>query len=119
MKPYARSDRVAGLIKQILAELLTTQISDPRLATATITAVKLSRDLRIAKIYFTIHGDESVRRAAGEGFKRARGFFKRELAQQLDLRYMPDLVFYYDDSIDYGEHIEKLLKTVKKNETDT
>ena len=99
---------------QEIADLLHKEISDPRLTMATITGVKLSRDLRIAKIYFSISGGESARMAAREGFKQARGYLKRELAQRLELRYMPDLTFFYDESIDYGARIEKLLKEVKK-----
>lgn len=118
MKPYARSDRVGGLIKETMAELLQKQISDPRLAGVTITGVKMSRDLRIAKIYFaTPEGKDSGNRAV-DGFERARGFVKRELAQRLGLRYMPDLKFFYDTSIDYSAHIEKLLMTVKQNDAD-
>jgi ribosome-binding factor A len=112
MKPYSRSDRVGGLIQQVLAELLLKEISDPRLANTTITGVKVSRDLRIAKIYFTSRTSE----AALKGFDRARGFVKKELAQRLGLRYMPDLKFYYDDTIDRGARMEKLLKMVKEND---
>jgi len=116
MRAFSRSDRVAGLIKQELAELLQKHISDPRLARATITGVKVSKDLRLAKIYFTTAGDEKSHQAAEEGFDRARGFVKRELAQRLGLRYMPDLKFFYDDSIDYAARIENLLKTVRKED---
>jgi ribosome-binding factor A len=116
MKPFSRSDRVAGLIRQVMAELLQKEIRDPRLAHATITGVKVSRDLRIAKIYFITAGNASQRQAALDGFKQAHGFVKRELAQRLTLRYMPDLTFFYDESIDYGEHIEHLLKVVKQDD---
>lgn len=116
MKPYSRSDRVGGLIKQKLAELLQKEISDPRLAMITITDVKMSRDLRIAKVYFSTSDDKHPRQDVLDGFQRARGFVKRELAQRLGLRYMPDLKFFYDDSIDHGMRIEKLLKTVKQND---
>lgn len=116
MKPYPRSERVAGLIKQEIAALLQKQISDPRLKRTTITGVKVSRDLRIAKIYFSTAGDEASRQSAKEGFRRAQGFLKRELAQRLELRYMPELNFYYDESIDYGARIEKLLKDVKRQD---
>ena len=120
MKPYSRSDRVGGLIKKVVAELLLKDIKDPRLAKATITGVKVSNDLRMAKIYFSTAEDQASRQAMIEGFNRACGFIKRELAQQLDLRYMPDLKFFYDESIDYGARIEKLLKTAtRKNETDS
>lgn len=116
MRPFSRADRVGGLIQQVLAELLHKQISDPRLASAVITGVKVSRDLRLAKIYFSVSGGEKGHQEALEGFKRARGFIKRELAQRLGLRYMPDLNFYYDESIDYGARIEQLLKTVKQDD---
>jgi ribosome-binding factor A len=116
MKPYSRSDRVGGLIRQVLAELLLTEISDPRLSQTTITAVKVSRDLRMARIYFATAGKEGAAEEAMEGFNRARGFVKRELAQRLGLRYMPDLKFFYDDAIDRGARMEQLLKLVNKNE---
>ena len=116
MKPYSRSDRVGGLIRQVLAELLLTEISDPRLSQTTITAVKVSRDLRMARIYFATAGKDGAAEEAMEGFNRARGFVKRELAQRLGLRYMPDLKFFYDDAIDRGARMEQLLKLVNKND---
>ncbi|MEJ2155943.1 MAG: 30S ribosome-binding factor RbfA [Desulfobacteraceae bacterium] len=116
MKPYTRSDRVGGLIQQVLAELLLTEISDPRLSQTTITAVKVSRDLRFARIYFATSGRDGAAEAAKEGFNRACGFVKRELAQRLGLRYMPDLKFFYDDAIDRGARMEQLIKLVKEND---
>jgi ribosome-binding factor A len=83
---------------------------------ATITGVKVSRDLRIAKIYFATGGKEGAAEAAKEGFNRARGFVKRELAQRLGLRYMPDLKLFYDEAIDRGARMEQLIKMVKEND---
>jgi ribosome-binding factor A len=116
MKPYLRSERVAGLIQQVLAELLQKGINDPRLEKATITAVQLSRDLRFAKIYFATDSGIQNKQAALEGFGKARGFIKRELAQRLGLRYMPDFKFYYDDAIDHGARIEQLIKQARQND---
>jgi ribosome-binding factor A len=116
MKPYSRSDRVGGLIHKVLAELLHKEIGDPRLANTTITAVKMSRDLRIAKIYYATEKGGEKQQAALDGFERAKGFVKRELAQRLGLRYMPDLKFFYDDAIDRGERIEKLIQMVVKDD---
>lgn len=116
MKPYSRGDRVGGLIQQVLAQLLQNESNDPRLANTTITAVKMSRDLRIAKIYYATEKGIEKQKAAQEGFERARGYLKRKLAQRLELRYMPDLKFFYDDAIDRGERIEKLIKMVKEND---
>jgi ribosome-binding factor A len=119
MRPFSRSARVGGLIKEVMGELLRKQISDPRLAGAVITDVEVTRDLRLAKIYFATSSGKNAQQNAMEGFQRARGFVKRELAQRLALRYMPDLQFFYDASIDYGARIEQLLKTVKHHDTDT
>lgn len=116
MKPYSRSDRVAGLIQQVLAELLHKEISDPRLSKVTITAVQMSRDLRIAKIYFATDSSIQNKTAALEGFNRARGYVKRELGQRLSLRYMPDLQFYYDEAIDRGARMEQLIKRARAND---
>lgn len=119
MKPFSRSDRVGGLIHKTLAEMLQKQISDPRLANTTITGVKVSSDLRIAKIYFSAPSDGKPAELAQAGFQSAAKYIKRELAQRLGLRYMPDLKFFFDESIDYGTRIEQLLDMVKKDhETD-
>lgn len=112
MIPFSRADRVSGLIQEVLSELLKKKIRDPRLAMATITGVKMSRDLKLARIYFTIYGDSKKSEAAARGFESARGFIKRSLAPKLGLRYMPDLNFFYDDSFDYGSHIDQLLEKI-------
>jgi ribosome-binding factor A len=79
----------------------------------------MSSDLRIARIYFTTPGGQTGRDAAAKGFECAAGFVKRTLARQLALRYMPDLKFFYDESFDYGTHIDGLLESIKKkNGTD-
>jgi len=113
MKPFARSDRVSGQIQKVLSDILLKKIKDPRLEAATITGVKMSRDLKSARVYFvTSGGKESVKEAI-EGFKSALGYVKRKLAAQLGLRYMPELRFFYDDSFDYGSRIDKIIQSVK------
>jgi len=113
MIPFSRADRVSGLIQEVLSELLKKKIHDPRLAMATISSVKMSRDLKLARIYFTIYGDRQKSEAAAQGFESARGFIKRSLAPRLGLRYMPDLKFFFDESFDYGSHIDQLLEKIK------
>lgn len=113
MKPYSRSERVGGQIQKLLSELLHKRIGDPRLAQTTISGVKMTSDLRIAKIYFATAGGIETKADALEGFKSARGFLKRTLAASLGLRYMPDLQFYYDDSFDYGARIEAVLRRIE------
>ena len=118
MNSFPRSDRVSGHIQRILSDLLQKDIKDPRLEMVTITYVKLSGDLRKARIYFTTPAPKNIERAM-EGFKSAHGYIKRILAQNLGLRYMPDIDFLYDKSFDYASHINKLLKSTKTdNEKD-
>jgi ribosome-binding factor A len=113
MKHFTRSDRVSGQIKKVLSEILLKKVKDPRLEHISITDVKLSRDLRIARIYFVASDNKKSMEEAAEGFKSALGYVKRTLARQLGLRYMPDLKFFYDESFDYGSHIDEVLKTLK------
>lgn len=113
MKPYARSERVSGHIQKVLADVLQKHVKDPRLEMAIITGVKVSRDLRTARVYFTTSGDKKRSQDAAEGFKSAVGYVKRTLAQHLGLRYMPDVQFFYDESFDYGSQINKVLKSIK------
>jgi len=113
MTSFSRADRVGGLIQETLSNLLNTSIHDPRLRMTTITQVKLSADLKLARIYFAIYGDDKKSEDAAKGFESARGFIKRILAPKLGLRYMPELIFFYDDSFDYGSHIEQLLEKIK------
>lgn len=110
--PYSRTDRVGGLIQEVLSELIKKDIHDPRLKMVTITKVKMSRDLKLARIYYSIYGGDTKTEAAADGFESARGFIKRSLAHRLSLRYMPDLSFFYDESFDYGSHIEELLSRI-------
>ena len=116
MKLFSRADRVAGQIQKILSEILIKDIKDPRLDMATITGVKMSRDLKLARIYFTISGSNKSAEDASKGFKSAAGYLKRTLASQLGLRYMPDLAFFYDESFDYGARIDTLLRNLKSDD---
>lgn len=116
MTLFSRAERVGGQIQKILSEILLKDIQDPRLGMTTISAVKMSKDLKIARIYFTVTGGKSNADEALKGFKSAAGFLKRSLAGELDLRYMPELKFFYDESFDYGEHIDKVLKSIKKDD---
>ena len=120
MIPFARSDRVSGLIQKVLSEILQKDIKDPRLKLATITGVNVSRDLKLARVYFTTPDGEQQKDAAIEGFNSARGYIKRTLAHELELKYMPDIKFFYDASIEYGANIDSLIKLTKeRNGTDS
>ena len=116
MKSFARADRVSSLIQEQLSALLKKSIRDPRLKTAVVTGVKMSPDLKLARIYFVVSDYAATREEAIAGFQKAKGYIKYSLAQQLNLRYMPDLRFYYDESIDYGFHMDAVLKQIVEND---
>jgi ribosome-binding factor A len=116
MKPFTRSVRVGALIQERLSELLKKSIQDPRLASASITGVEMTADLKIARVFF-VTGDRAISKTeAAAGFEKAKGYIKYSLAQQLNLRYMPEFQFYYDESIDYGFHIDSVLKEIQDND---
>ncbi len=113
MKAFTRADRVGEQIQRAVAALLMKDLKDPRLATATITGVKMTRDLRIARVYFaTAAGSSEANEAALKGFESASGYIRRTLAGELGLRYMPNLFFHYDTSFDYAERIDSILRTL-------
>jgi ribosome-binding factor A len=110
---FTRSHRVGGLIQKALSDIIQKRVKDPRLEMVTITRVKMTRDLRLARIYFSTPEGEKRQEAATNGFRSASGFVKRTLARQLGLRYMPDLQFFYDDSFDYSANIDRLLNQIR------
>ena len=116
-KPFDRTSRVGGLIHEALSGLLQRGINDPRLTSATVTGVKMTPDLKLAKIYFVISDLISSKDDALAGFDKAKGFIKYTLAQKLNLRYMPELQFYYDNSIEYGFHIDSVLKNIANEQS--
>ena len=112
-----RQRRIADLIHEELSILLERKVDDPRLLDITITAVEVSADLQIATIYYTAFdlGEE----ASGEtqaGLDRAQGYLRRELAGRLSLRYTPQLVFRFDQSLAAGQRIEELLAALRADE---
>ena len=115
MNPFSRTERVGEEIRKVLSEVLLKKVSDPRLQMVIVTEVRMTADLKIARIFFSISGESKQRQEAMDGFNSASGFLKRVLARRLKLRYMPALQFYYDDSFDHGAKIERLLKTINES----
>jgi ribosome-binding factor A len=104
------------MLQQLLAELFARGMRDPRIGLVTITGVKVSPDLREARVYWTVHGDLEQRKHTAKGLANARGYLRREIAAQIKLRVTPDLHFTYDESIDRGERIEQLIREVHRDE---
>jgi ribosome-binding factor A len=116
--PFKRADRVAGLIQEELSRLLLREVKDPRLQQVTITAVRLSLDLRHARVFFTGPGGQGGFTEELKGLESAAGFLRGKLGRTLRLRYAPELTFEADESMERGLHIAVLLKQVEPPEGD-
>jgi ribosome-binding factor A len=111
-----RSTRVGGQIFKEISILLVEKIRDPRIRNVTLTGVDLSRDLKSAKVYFSVIGDEDAVIEALTGLESARGVLKKEIGRRLPLRYVPDLAFVHDSSLERGMRMENLLDDLKKGD---
>ena len=114
--PSRRIERINHLLRQEIADLLTREVKDTTLATAliSITDVETSPDLRTARVFFSVYGDEDVIQAAGAHLQRASGFLHRNLKERLDLRHTPHLEFILDRSLARGDRIMQLMRTIEE-----
>lgn len=111
MKQY-RCERVADAITREIARLLQTKIADPRLKEVTITACRVTKDIRIAQVFYSVIGENKDLDAIRKALDSARGFLRRELGNVLDLRYTPELRFQYDQSLENGNRIWETLESI-------
>lgn len=93
--------------------MLLTDLKDPRIGFVTVTAVEMTGDLREAKIYVSVMGGAEQVKSSLEGLNSALGFVRREIGQRIRLRFTPEISFALDTSLDYGDHIQKLLLQVE------
>ncbi len=106
---YPRSHRVADFIQRELSGLIRTELKDPRISPMlTIASVEVSRDLSVAKVFFSLF-DPEERQETQEALGRASGFLRRQLARQMNTRSVPQLRFHYDDSAERGAHMSALI----------
>lgn len=108
-KEFPRSRRVGEQIHRELMDLLRREVKDPRVSGVTITAVRVSRDLAHARVFFTLLDEKHTVEEAGRALKGAAGFLRRELAGIMMLRTVPELRFVHDTSIEHAAHMEELI----------
>jgi len=109
-----RQRRVSELIHRELSMLLMREVRDPRLADITLTEVRVTPDLQVARVYYTILGDAEEARAAGTALESAGGYLRTQLGARVRLRLVPELVFHLDQSSAYGRHIDALLAQISE-----
>lgn len=108
-KGPARSLRVAEQIRRELAELLRTELKDPRVVMITLTGVEVTHDYAHAKVFYTLMGSTAQRAETEAGLKQAGGFLRSQLARRIKLRSMPQLHFVYDASVERGFELSQLI----------
>jgi len=114
-----RQKRLGELLKKEISDLMLREIKDPRIGFVSITSVEPTADLRHAKVFISVLGDETEKKASLAGLRSATGFIRRELAHRLRLRYVPELTVVYDNSLERGAHIIALIDSVVEEKTDT
>lgn len=112
-----RAHRVGEQMKKELSDIIGRKIKDPRIGFVTVTDVELTGDLQQAKVFITVLGDEKQKNDTMKALAKAKGFIRSEIGQRIRLRKTPDLIFEFDESIDYGNRIEKLLKEIGSEES--
>jgi ribosome-binding factor A len=107
-----RMRRVDEAVRAVLSDAITKDLKDPRIGFVTVTGVKTSPDLRHARVYVSVLGEEAKREATLDGLRSAHGFLQGQIAHELSLKHTPTLSFEYDESIDRGMRISELLDEV-------
>lgn len=108
-REFSRSQRLGAQIQRSLSELLRFETKDPGLAEVSLTAVELSKDLSVAKVYFSLLNPDEDPSQALAALQRASGFLRRRLGNELTVRHVPELRFVHDDSVAHGVEISRLI----------
>jgi ribosome-binding factor A len=110
--PAIRRERLAEALREVLSELLLTEIKDPRLSGVVVSAVDLSGDLKLARAYFSVFGDDERVRQADDAFRQARGFLRRESGRRMRLHNPPDLEFRRDKGFERADRVARVLDRI-------
>ncbi|MGQ9814137.1 MAG: 30S ribosome-binding factor RbfA [Candidatus Roseilinea sp.] len=111
--------RISELVRGYLSTLIETRVKDPRVTGVTVTDVEVTPDTRLARVYYSLIGDEDTKRQAALGLESAAGWLRRELGAHLRTRHTPDLIFIFDESLERGERMAQLLDTLRNDSPNT
>lgn len=112
----SRIERINQVVKEEISNILSRELKDPRLKFVTITSVNVARDLRYAKVYFSVLGNAAQVEAVQQGLDSARGFVRRLIGQRVRMRYTPEIEFVFDRSLEYSIQIEQALERIKDDD---
>lgn len=112
----SRKERVQDAIQKEVSDILQNELKDPRLGFVTIMSVEVSQDLRYAKIFYSVLGKDEEKKKSKEALDSALGFIRRLIAERIQLRFAPEIVFKEDQSSEYSIRIEEVLNEIKEME---
>jgi ribosome-binding factor A len=113
---FKRSDKVGEAVHVLVTELLVKGLKDPRIGFVTITGVKVTDDMHLATVFFTVMGDDDAKKGTEAGLNSARTFIRKEMGKKFRMRFVPEVIFKYDHSLEKGNRIDELLREIKANE---
>ncbi len=113
-----KSERISDVLIEQISYILETEVKNKDIKFVTITDAKVTNDLSFAKIYYTVLNDDKKAETA-KALKSAAGYIRHELRDRMDVRQIPELNFVYDESIEYGQKIEKILEEIKEGKIKT
>ena len=110
----SRQEKLVGELKREISSIILKEVKDPRLGFVTITRVEITQDLRYAKIFFSVLGEDKDYKRTREALDSALGFIRRLIAQRIKLRFVPEIIFKEDRSSEYSIKIQKMLDEIKR-----
>jgi ribosome-binding factor A len=117
MTTHSRPERVGQEIQAAIGLILSRgELRDPRIGFITITGVKVSPDLRVARVFYSMIGSEKERQETQKGLDAAKGYVRREVTAAVNLRVSPEIFFTFDESVGEGDKIDRLLREVREKE---
>jgi len=112
MQANRRATQFAGVLKREISIIIDRKVQDPDKGYVTVSMVKVSPDLKIASVYYTVLGDEEQKKKSAAVLKRSAGFIRNELKPSIKSRWLPEVRFFYDDTVDQAEKINKLIHKI-------
>ena len=109
-----RVEKVQEMIKQEASNIILNELKDPRVKFVTVTAVEVTNDLHYAKIFVSLFGNDEEKAQSLKGLEKSLGFIRSEISKKIRLRFMPELSVHVDNSLEYSEHIQKILLDIKE-----
>jgi len=111
-----RVARVQEMIMEEISRLLLSKAKDPRLRPVTVTRVTLSPDLKRARVFYSLFGQDINRKAVKQTLEWSASFFRREVGRKIDLKFVPEIIFEFDESLEYSQHMDEVFRRLHEKE---